>query len=82
MRWPAWTSHLLEKAAVNPRSAQWDSGPTSLPVCSNCPASQPCTRKCWAEVRERGGRNMKAVTRLWSETSKRRNSEVEGISVA
>lgn len=53
MRWPAWTSHLLGRVAVSHRSAPWDSGPTSLPVCSNCPASQPCTRKCWAEVREK-----------------------------
>lgn len=53
MRWPAWTSHLSGRVAVSHRSALWDSGPTSLPVCSNCPVSQPCTRKCWEEVREK-----------------------------
>lgn len=52
MRWRAWTSHLWGTAAVSHHSALWDSGPTSQPVCSDCPALQPCTRKCWVEVRE------------------------------
>lgn len=55
-RWPAWTSHLSGKVALSHSSAPWDCGQTSQPVCSNCPASQPCTKRCWAEVRDKAGR--------------------------
>lgn len=63
MRWPAWTSHLWGRVAVSLPSALWDSGPTSQPVCSNYLASQPCTRKCWAEVREKKERLLLACGR-------------------
>lgn len=56
MRWPALTSHHWGKVAVSHRSVLWDSGQTSQPVCSNCPVSQPCTRKCWVEVSAKTGR--------------------------
>lgn len=55
-RWPAWTSHLWGRPALSRHSVLWDSGPTSQPAFSNCPASQPCTRKCWVEVRGMRGR--------------------------
>lgn len=74
MRSPAWTSHLLGRVAVSHRSVLWDSGPTSQPVCSNYPVSQPCTRKCSVEVREMRSRlprleQWKAVSGLWREMS-------------
>lgn len=51
MRLPVWTSHHWGRLGLSHRSVPWDSGLTSQPVFSNCPASQLCTRKCWVEVR-------------------------------
>lgn len=64
MKWPVWTSHLWGKLVLSHLSALWDSGLTSQPAYSNCPVSQPCTRKCWVEVRAKGQRTLLYWERL------------------